>query len=261
VARAGAGSAKHVTIAERREAIAEALRRARPGDLVVIAGKGHETYQILRDRTIPFDDRLVAGEAWPASVPGGRSGCVPRAAGCAWGVVRETVMRPDPRPGAPEGAGRAGTGQRAGDLLQRAGGRRSGPAPARLGVSSQSLAGVQEALAAAHRAVALDLPGFGWSQRPAAVWGTVEYAQHVAGFLDAQGIPRAAVLGHSFGGRVAIRLAASIRRASPAWCWWPARGSARPGPPATTSGSDWSRRRGLSSASRSGAPRPRLIVR
>lgn len=76
------------------------------------------------------------------------------------------------------------------------------------GVSSQSLAAVQEALAAAHRAVALDLPGFGWSERPAAVWGTAEYARHVAGFLDTQAIPRAAVLGHSFGGRVAIRLAA-----------------------------------------------------
>jgi pimeloyl-ACP methyl ester carboxylesterase len=77
-----------------------------------------------------------------------------------------------------------------------------------VGVSSQSLAGIQEALAATHRAVALDLPGFGWSERPAAVWGTAEYARHVAGFMDGQGIPRAAVLGHSFGGRVAIRLAA-----------------------------------------------------
>jgi UDP-N-acetylmuramoyl-L-alanyl-D-glutamate--2,6-diaminopimelate ligase len=56
----------HATIPNRREAIGAALASARGGDLVVIAGKGHETYQILRDRTIPFDDRVVAREALTA---------------------------------------------------------------------------------------------------------------------------------------------------------------------------------------------------
>ena len=36
------------------------LRHAQPGDAVVIAGKGHETYQVLADRTIHFDDREEA---------------------------------------------------------------------------------------------------------------------------------------------------------------------------------------------------------
>jgi UDP-N-acetylmuramoyl-L-alanyl-D-glutamate--2,6-diaminopimelate ligase len=49
-------------IQDRREAIATALAMGRAGDVVVIAGKGHETVQILRDRSVPFDDRQVARE-------------------------------------------------------------------------------------------------------------------------------------------------------------------------------------------------------
>jgi UDP-N-acetylmuramoyl-L-alanyl-D-glutamate--2,6-diaminopimelate ligase len=56
----GGRKAERHAIVDRREAIARALEMARPGDAVVIAGKGHETYQVLRDRTIPFDDRQVA---------------------------------------------------------------------------------------------------------------------------------------------------------------------------------------------------------
>ncbi len=45
---------------DREMAVRKALAEARPGDMVVLAGKGHETYQVLKDRTIPFDDREVA---------------------------------------------------------------------------------------------------------------------------------------------------------------------------------------------------------
>jgi len=45
---------------DRRDAIARALEMGREGVAVVIAGKGHETYQVLRDRSVPFDDRQVA---------------------------------------------------------------------------------------------------------------------------------------------------------------------------------------------------------
>jgi UDP-N-acetylmuramoyl-L-alanyl-D-glutamate--2,6-diaminopimelate ligase len=48
---------------ERKAAIALALSRARSGDVVLIAGKGHEKYQILREGTFPFDDVQVAREA------------------------------------------------------------------------------------------------------------------------------------------------------------------------------------------------------
>ncbi len=49
-----------LVIPNRREAIHRALSLAKAGDCVLIAGKGHETYQILGDRTVPFDDRQVA---------------------------------------------------------------------------------------------------------------------------------------------------------------------------------------------------------
>ena len=45
---------------DRAAAIAAAIRAARPGDIVLLAGKGHEKVQVLRDRTVPFDDVLVA---------------------------------------------------------------------------------------------------------------------------------------------------------------------------------------------------------
>ena len=50
-------------IVDRREAIHKAIAEATTGDVVIIAGKGHEDYQILKDETIHFDDREVAREA------------------------------------------------------------------------------------------------------------------------------------------------------------------------------------------------------
>ncbi len=50
-------------IADRGEAIRAAIALARAGDVVLIAGKGHEDHQILRDRTVPFDDRETARAA------------------------------------------------------------------------------------------------------------------------------------------------------------------------------------------------------
>ncbi|GIV19561.1 MAG: UDP-N-acetylmuramoyl-L-alanyl-D-glutamate--2,6-diaminopimelate ligase [Armatimonadota bacterium] len=47
---------------DRRRAIALAIENAQPGDMVVIAGKGHEAVQIVGDQRIPFDDRQVARE-------------------------------------------------------------------------------------------------------------------------------------------------------------------------------------------------------
>ncbi|HEX2028141.1 MAG TPA: UDP-N-acetylmuramoyl-L-alanyl-D-glutamate--2,6-diaminopimelate ligase [Nitriliruptorales bacterium] len=51
---------------DRRTAIASAVAAAGPGDVVLIAGKGHETHQELADRRVAFDDRVVAAEALAA---------------------------------------------------------------------------------------------------------------------------------------------------------------------------------------------------
>jgi UDP-N-acetylmuramoyl-L-alanyl-D-glutamate--2,6-diaminopimelate ligase len=59
----GIGNAPHEVRADRREAIEAAIASARSGDVVAIAGKGHENYQIVGTQVLPFDDVSVAREA------------------------------------------------------------------------------------------------------------------------------------------------------------------------------------------------------
>ena len=80
---------------DRRAAIRVALKEARPGDVVVIAGKGHETTQVIGSETLPFDDRAVAAE-----ILGDLSGGAPPKAGTTAGGGPGSV---------PERSGRAPT--------------------------------------------------------------------------------------------------------------------------------------------------------
>jgi UDP-N-acetylmuramoyl-L-alanyl-D-glutamate--2,6-diaminopimelate ligase len=56
-------STPYLAISDRKAAIERAVREAASGDLVLIAGKGHEKYQVIGDRTLPFDDVEVARAA------------------------------------------------------------------------------------------------------------------------------------------------------------------------------------------------------
>ena len=60
---AGMGPRDYVVELDRRRAIERAISEARPGDVVLIAGKGHETYQILGERILAFDDAAIARAA------------------------------------------------------------------------------------------------------------------------------------------------------------------------------------------------------
>lgn len=53
---------RYSIIPDRKDAIREALRMADKDDVVIIAGKGHENYQIIKDKTIPFSDKIIAEE-------------------------------------------------------------------------------------------------------------------------------------------------------------------------------------------------------
>ena len=69
-----AGKTTWLTILDRAEAITRAIQEAQPGDLVVIAGKGHEQYQLIGTRAMPFEDTAVAREALAKRRPRSRAG-------------------------------------------------------------------------------------------------------------------------------------------------------------------------------------------
>ena len=55
-------SGKYVEIIDRKEAIAYAIHHGEPGDIIVLAGKGHEDYQIIQGKKYPMDERVLIRE-------------------------------------------------------------------------------------------------------------------------------------------------------------------------------------------------------
>jgi 2-hydroxy-6-oxonona-2,4-dienedioate hydrolase len=78
-----------------------------------------------------------------------------------------------------------------------------------LGESALDWRWVLPVLARTHRVYAVDLPGFGYSGKPSAEYSSAFFARFVGAYLDALGLERAALVGNSLGGLVALRLALS----------------------------------------------------
>jgi pimeloyl-ACP methyl ester carboxylesterase len=76
------------------------------------------------------------------------------------------------------------------------------------GQSLQSMLPMGQLLVGVGTVHVLDLPGFGQSEPPPIEWDTLAYAKRVLAWLDEQGIARADLVGHSFGGRVSVQMAA-----------------------------------------------------
>ncbi len=66
---AGMGSTPHLRIVDRRAAIQRALAIARPEDTILLAGKGHETYQVVGHDYVPFDERTIVTNLLAAATP------------------------------------------------------------------------------------------------------------------------------------------------------------------------------------------------
>ena len=77
------------------------------------------------------------------------------------------------------------------------------------GASIEAVYPIVTGLASVATVYALDLPGFGESDMPAGPWGVEDYQAFVAAFMDALQIEAPAIVGHSNGGRIAIRMASS----------------------------------------------------
>jgi pimeloyl-ACP methyl ester carboxylesterase len=77
------------------------------------------------------------------------------------------------------------------------------------GASIEAVYPIVTGLAPVARVHALDLPGGGESEPPPEPWGVEQYQAFVAAYMDGAGITRATIVGHSNGGRIAIRMAAT----------------------------------------------------
>ena len=77
------------------------------------------------------------------------------------------------------------------------------------GAQGSSFAPIQARLERHFRCYSFDFPGFGQSEEPPSAWGTAEYTDFVRQFIQELGLQSPILIGHSFGGRIAIRLAST----------------------------------------------------